>query len=314
MKNYLNKRIVSIIFLTFTAYLLIFSIGGQAMDTEHLSMITTPVFLLKGDKIISQGTGFYYVLKGSSQNDILFLITNYHVLTGHSPEEIETPKGDNIIFYFHKNIQNPGDVKEIKYPLFTKNGKSIWLCSKKYPQADIAIIPLVSSIFSDCEIKGISEDWTKGNMRIRPTSSITLIGYPYGYYDKKNWLPVWKTGSIASEPDIDFEGKPLFLVDVSAFPGMSGSPVFAIAYGAYETIEGPTTIGHVQKFLGIYASNEILREKKFLEEINSKSSKLGFIEDKSLELAHIWKASLIINIVKEIDVEKYESEILKNIN
>lgn len=261
MQKYLNKRIVSIIFTTFTIYLLIFSLGGKAMDTEHLSMITTPVFLLKGDKIISQGTGFYYGLKGSSQNDILFLITNYHVLTGHSPKEIDSPKGDNIIFYLHKNTQNPGDVKEIKYPLFTKDGKPIWLISKEFPQADIAIIPLVSTISSDCKIWGISEDWAKVNMRIRPTSTITLIGYPYGYYDKKNWLPVWKTGNIASEPDIDFEGEPLFLVDVSAFPGMSGSPAFAIAYGAYESIEGPTTFGHVQQFLGIYASNEILREK-----------------------------------------------------
>ena len=95
---------------------------------------------------------------------------------------------------------------------------------------------------------------------------------------------------------------------------MSGSPVFAIAYGAYETIKGSTTIGHVQKFLGIYASNEILREKKFLEEINSKTSQLGFIEDKSLELAHIWKASLIVKIVKKIDVIRYEEEILKHIN
>jgi len=314
MKKQLNKRITTFFLVIFVICLFILTIGGIAMAIEHLSMITTPLFLLKGDKIISQGTGFYYVLEDSSQNKVLFLITNYHVLTGHSPKEIETPKGDSIIFYLHKNNQNPGDIKEIKYPLFTKNGKPIWLCSKELPQADIAIIPLVSSIYSDCQVKGISEDWTKGNMKIRPTSTITLIGYPYGYYDKKNWLPVWKTGSIASEPDIDFEGNPLFLVDVSAFPGMSGSPVFAIAYGAYETIEGPTTIGHVQKFLGIYASNEILREKKFLEEINYKTSQLGFIEDKSLQLAHIWKASLIIKIVKEIDVKKYEEEILKHIN
>jgi len=149
-------------------------------------------------------------------------------------------------------------------------------------------------------------------MKVRRTSTITLIGYPYGYYDKKNWLPVWKTGSIASEPDVDFEGKPLFLVDVSAFPGMSGSPAFAIAYGAYETIEGPTTVGHVEKFLGIYASMQMLKQEKYLEEITSKS-RLGVVVDESLELGHIWKASLIIKIVKEIDVKKYEIDILKNL-
>lgn len=312
MKKQLSKRIVTIFLVIFVICLLILTIGGIAMAIEHLSMITTPVILLKGDKIVSQGTGFYYGLKDSSPNTILFLVTNYHVLTGYSPKETNPPKGDNIIFYFHKDVQNTGDVKEIKLPLFTKNGKPIWLSSKEFPQADVAIIPLVASLCNDVKILGISEDWAKGDIKVRPTSTITLIGYPYGYYDKKNWLPVWKTGSIASEPDVDFEGKPLFLVDISAFPGMSGSPAFAIAYGAYETIAGPTTVGHVQKFLGIYASMQMLKEEKYLEEIISES-KLGLVVSESLELAHIWKASLIIKIIKEIDVKKYESEILKNL-
>jgi len=312
MKKQLSKRIVAIFLVIFVICLLIITIGGIAMAIEHLSMITTPVILLKGDKIVSQGTGFYYELRGSSQDTILFLVTNYHVLTGYSPKETKPPKGDNIIFYLHKDVKNPGDIKQIRFPLFTKNGKPIWLSSKEFPQADIAIIPLTASLYDDVKVSVISEDWAKGDIKVRPTSTITLIGYPYGYYDKKNWLPVWKTGSIASEPDVDFEGKPLFLVDISAFPGMSGSPAFAIAYGAYETIAGPTTVGHVQKFLGIYASMQMLKEEKYLEEIISES-KLGFVVNELLELAHIWKASLIIKIIKEIDVKKYESEILKNL-
>jgi len=312
MKKQLSKRIVTIFLVIFVICLLILTIGGIAMAIEHLSMITTPVVLLKGDKIVSQGTGFYYGQRDSSQNIILFLVTNYHVLTGYSPKETNPPKGDNIIFYFHKDVKNPGDVKQIKFPLFTKNGKPIWLRSKEFPHADIAIIPLAASLYDDVKVSAISEDWAKSDIKVRPTSTITLIGYPYGYYDKKNQLPVWKTGSIASEPDVDFEGKPLFLVDISAFPGMSGSPAFAIASGAYETIESATTIGHIQKFLGIYASMQMLKEEKYLEEIISES-KLGFVVNESLELAHIWKASLIIKIIKEIDVKKYESEILKNL-
>lgn len=312
MKKRLSKRIVTIFLVIFVICLLILTIGSIAMAIEHLSMITTPVILLKGDKVVSQGTGFYYEQKGSAQDVILFLVTNYHVLTGYSPKETNPPKGDNIIFYFHKDIKNPGDVKQISLPLFTKNGKAIWLRSKEFPHADIAIIPLAASLYDDVIVSVISEDWTKRDIKVRPTSTITLIGYPYGYYDKKNWLPVWKTGSIASEPDVDFEGKPLFLVDISAFPGMSGSPAFAIAYGAYETIAGPTTAGHVQKFLGVYASMQMLKEEKYLEEIISES-KEGLVVSKSLELAHIWKASLIMKIIKEIDVKKYESEILKNL-
>jgi len=312
MKKRLSKRIVTILLAIFIIWLPMLGIGGKAMAIEHLSMITTPVILLKGNEMVSQGTGFYYGLQDSSQGTVLFLVTNYHVLTGYPPKETKPPKGDNIIFYLHKDAENPGDVKQIRFPLFTKNGKPIWLSSKEFPHADVAVIPLVASLYGDVKVFGISEDWTGGNIKVRPTSTITLIGYPYGYYDKKNWLPVWKTGSIASEPVVDFEGKPLFLVDISAFPGMSGSPAFAIAYGAYETIAGPTTVGHVQKFLGIYASRQMLKEEKYLEEILSES-KVGLVVSESLELAHIWKASLIMKIIKEIDVKKYESEILKNL-
>jgi len=93
---------------------------------------------------------------------------------------------------------------------------------------------------------------------------------------------------------------------------MSGSPAFAIAYGAYETVEGPTTVGHVQKLLGIYASMQMLKEAKYLEEITSES-KLGVVVGESLELGHIWKASLIIEVVRQIDTEKYKTEILEKL-
>lgn len=282
------------------------------MAVEHLSMITTPVILLKGDEEVSQGTGFYYVLKGLTHAAILFLVTNHHMLTGYPPEETKSPKGDNIRFYLHRDANDPGYVSGIGFPLYTEDGKPIWLSSKEFPQADVAVIPILRALYADAAVFAISEDWAAGNIKLRPTSTITLIGYPYGYYDKKNWLPVWKTGSIASEPEVDFERKPLFLVDISAFPGMSGSPAFAIAYGAYEMVEGPTTVGHVQKFLGIYASMPMLKEAKYLEEITSES-RLGILVGESLELGHIWKASVIINIIKQFDVEKYESEILKNL-
>jgi len=277
---------------------------------EHLSMITTPVILLKGNETVSQGSGFYFGF-GHPSGTVLFLVTNYHVVTGYPPERLGPPKGDNIVFYLHKNADNPSDVKQIRFPLFTKDGKPIWLSSEEFPHADVAIIPVVASLCRDAKVFGISEEWTKGNIKVRPTSTITLIGYPYGYYDTKNQLPVWKTGSVASEPDVDFEGKPLFLVDISAFPGMSGSAAFVIAYGAYETVEGPTTVGHVQKFLGIYASMQMLEKEKYLEELSE--SRLGVIIKESLELGHIWKASLITDITRKIDVEKYQNEILENL-
>ena len=294
------------------AFLLTLSASAQ-MKVEHISMITTPVLLLKGDSVASQGTGFYYALQDTAKNaTIIFLVTNYHVLTGSAPHEKKAPIGDNIIFFFHKDETNTGDLKQIRFPLFTKRNDPIWISSRNYPDADVAIIPLVSAMYQDCKVFGISEDWTKAPVRLRPTSTITLVGYPYGYADTVNALPIWKTGSIASEPKVDFAGKPLFVVDVSAFPGMSGSPTFAVSYGTYEMEQGGTAVGGVQKFLGIYAIMQMLDQKKFLEELQA-GKKQGIVVSESLELGHIWKAQLIIDMVKSIDVQQYENDILKHL-
>lgn len=283
------------------------------MKVDHLSMITTQVLLCNADTVVSQGTGFYFIKKDTVNNQTsLYLVTNYHVLTGSAPDDNKTPIGDNIIFFFHKEENNPSVVKQVRFPLFTKKGIPIWISSSKYKNADIAIIPLPLPLYSDCKIFGISDEWTQSKIVLHPTSTLTLIGYPYGFSDTTNSLPIWKTGSIASEPLIDFDGKPLFLVDISAFPGMSGSPAFAIAYGSYESEFAMVTAGSVKKFLGIYASMQMLEEKKYLEQFDA-DKKEGIKISESLELGNIWKAELIIDIINNIDLEKYEKEILKNL-
>ena len=123
-------------------------------------------------------------------------------------------------------------------------------------------------------------------------------------------MPVWKTGSIASEPEVDFDGKPCFLLDVSAFPGMSGSPAFAISYGTYESTSGAAKVGGVRKFLGIYASMQMLNKQLYLEQLVHADPMLGVKDQESLELGHVWKASLIIELINSIDTQKYDHEIL----
>ena len=93
------------------------------MQVEHLSLVTTPILLLKGYELVSQGTGFYYGLNLEAGGAILFLVTNHHVLTGYSPKEDKPTKGDNIVFYLHKEADNPGNTKEIRTPIFTKTNK-----------------------------------------------------------------------------------------------------------------------------------------------------------------------------------------------
>lgn len=273
-------------------------------EPEHISLCTTPVELFNGDEVVSQGTGFYF-MRNKDSKKVLFLVTNYHVLTGSSPGECMPPIGDNITFQFHITKENPSVVKTVRMPLFMQNQKPIWFIHKDIPEADLAVVPIPASNYVDCSVSCISSDWTGGELKIRPGSNVMLIGYPYGFYDKYNSLPIWKTGSLASEPSFDFDGKPLIIIDVSAFPGMSGSPAFAVSYGTYETERGPTSVGSVRRFLGIYASMQIYKKQKYLEEI-SQNSHLGITMTESLELGYVWKSKLIVDTIDGFDIETYE--------
>ncbi len=283
------------------------------MPIDHLSFSTTPIILRNNDDIVSQGTGFFYIRETEGQQ-VLFLVTNYHVLTGSSPEKREPPKGNNIEWFFHEDKTDSSKIKPTRFPLFNTEGKPIWITSSDYPDADVAVIPVPVVLAQDCDLRCISEKWySETDLMVRPTTSCTLIGYPYGFYDKKNCLPVWKTGCIASEPEIDFDGKPYFLLDISAFPGMSGSPAFAISYGIYESTSGASKPGGVRKFLGIYASMQMLNKKMYLEQLVQSDPRLGVQDQESLELGHVWKASLLIDLINSIDIQRYDSEILAKI-
>ena len=57
---------------------------------------------------------------------------------------------------------------------------------------------------------------------------ITTIGYPDGIWDEKNNIPIVRKGITATPLQLDFNGKPEFLIDTSIYGGSSGSPVYIL--------------------------------------------------------------------------------------
>ncbi len=55
---------------------------------------------------------------------------------------------------------------------------------------------------------------------------VVFVGYPQGLFDEANHTPIVRQGTTATHPELDFSGRPVFLIDASVFPGSSGSPVF----------------------------------------------------------------------------------------
>lgn len=79
---------------------------------------------------------------------------------------------------------------------------------------------------------------------------VVFIGYPNDYYDIANNLPLVRKGTLASMPNVDFNGKGVVVIDAEVFSGSSGSPVFVDWDNKYrllgvvsDTVEGYTPSG-----------------------------------------------------------------------
>lgn len=272
--------------------------AARAQDAvDPRSLMTTPVWLVDGDRPVSQGTGFFFGLPGAGGGvDVVFLVTNYHVVTGHAPLAAMQPAGDRVRIIIHEDQFDPQRVRQVELPLYDDRGRPAWIESDAHESADLVLLPLPPAAYRNAHLPVFTEDHTRVDIRIRPSSGATLLGYPYGFYDTKNFLPIWKTGHVASEPDVDFEGRPAFLVDVSAFPGMSGAPVLAVANGVYEARDGSVRTGRVLRLMGIFSAMPVIRHPSPADPLGA-ADRPGGVET-SLELGYVWKASLIADLAR----------------
>jgi len=285
--------------------------GTWDMKNVHgLSLLTVLVNLRLGGKLVSTGTGFFYGRK-EGEGTILFLATNYHVITGINPtEKYKKPVlGDNIVI--HLRDKN-GKAYSKTIPLF-ENDFQNWLEHPTDEEADIVLIPLPSDFMNNAEFSFIGEETKLDDLLLHPSSPVVMIGYPHGYRDSVNNLPIWKTGSLASEPEYNFDGKKVIVVDISAYPGMSGSPAFYVSHNGYAKKNGEIAFGGmVVHFLGVYASMQMLNSDLYLEQVTSRSDyKVSHSE--SLQLGHVWKAELLEEIKNSFEPENYLNHFVRKV-
>jgi hypothetical protein len=94
---------------------------------------------------------------------------------------------------------------------------------------------------------------------------VWFVGYPDVWRDELHNLPLVRKGSVASLPCLPFNGRPEFIIDAQAFPGSSGSPVYA-AFGdeaklvgvLAETAQAPSPVEGPPTILGGFFVNEVI--------------------------------------------------------
>jgi len=90
-------------------------------------------------------------------------------------------------------------------------------------------------------------------LRIKIGMDVFILGYPFGSAPPA--FPVWKRGSIASEPDIVRMSTGYYLVDTASRPGMSGAPVI-LQNWTNDYLEGAVRAFNdkpATNFIGVYS-------------------------------------------------------------
>ena len=287
---------------------------AKQASIEPMSLMTTPVLLANGARTVSQGTGFLYATTRGATPDMVFLVTNYHVVTGNEPQSMTRGQGDRLQFYLHTSRDEPTSYFPVTIPLYTKTGEPIWIRSTQFPEADVVLVPIMPELYNGRgQLFVFSEAHTQIDMKVRPATQATLLGYPYGFFDTKNFLPVWKTGHLATEPAFDFQGEPVFLVDVSAFPGMSGAPVVAVSQGVYENELGEMMTGVQRKLLGVFSAMRMVKTRPTVDATGMTiDAGTAASPSDSLQLGYVWKAGLINDIARGFNKAEWEERIWKN--
>lgn len=223
-------------------------------DYDILSLAAIPLTLKLKETGTELGiaTGFIYVYSNQP-----YLITNWHVVTGLNPKTrkpIASHGGIPDIISF-PIIKRKSEI-QIEYfdteaELFDPRGIPFWrVHPANREEIDVVALPIrfdpSVELFPLTDNKKLSFDIFK----IAVADEVIILGFPFGL--KQLNFPLWKRGTIATEPNFEYEGLPLFLVDTATRPGMSGAPVFV---RKLTTKDGRPFFA--KQFVGVYSGRYI---------------------------------------------------------
>lgn len=211
---------------------------------------------------IGTATGFVISAGGK-----YYLITNWHAVTGRHPdtnEDLKAGKHPTEVTILHHIANNIGHWKKCTEQLYGQDGEPNWLEHPLGRPIDVIALPLQNGD-PDIAVYPMELSLFESEIIATPGMPVSIIGYPSDLTKAGGW-PIWKTGHIASDPDIDYRDPyqnykpiPAFLIDAITRHGMSGSPVVIRLSGGYHVRHDDSSIGYVPsglqtRFLGVLSA------------------------------------------------------------
>ncbi len=262
---------------------------------DPLSLSSLQINVYYHDEPLGSATGFII-----SSNGQLYLVTNWHVLSGRDHDtgmpldkvNCAIPNRIEVIYDKGKN--------KLLLPVLNDNSKGKWIEHRQYdlkkqvivPIADVALLPIESSqIPSSTKLPILDLESYNKNIDIVPALSVSIVGFPFNNSNEfSNNLPVWITGFVASEPSENIQNRPLMYINAAGYSGLSGSPVIIRISGLYTSTEGSLEIepGYHTKFIGIY-SGRVSTERNLKDP-----------DKDDLVICRVWKPEVIKHILDRL--------------
>ncbi|MBK9553858.1 MAG: hypothetical protein IPO45_17025 [Saprospiraceae bacterium] len=247
---------------------------------HYLSDTSLPLamFLDQTKVQLASGTCFIY-----RYEDEFFLITNWHNVTGLNPANMEPlsdhgGRPDVFRITMQKNEQPLSHLYVYRY-LFLDN-KATWFVHPEYAEkVDVVAIPI--HFDENVRVSAINR-FSFDNYELAIADDVFIVGFPYNL-DGGAFFPIWKKGSVASEPTLPMDNLPKFLIDTASRSGMSGSPVIFKRPGPHiinNVLDDKTRLDTICGFAGVYS---------------------GRIQGKSAldaQLGIVWKKEVIEEIIE----------------
>lgn len=261
-------------------------------------LFSTVLIQTKGQDPSDKGAGTAFIFAYSNEEGVIVsLVTNKHVING-------ARRGT---FFFTKRAGDQPAIGE-RYDVEIDNFEDAWH-GHSDPEVDIAVMPLSPLLDRirnesgvEVFIRSLSHEMIPSQEQLEELDAleeVIFVGYPSAIYDTVNLMPVFRRGTTATPLQVDYDGRPIFLIDASVFPGSSGSPVVIYNLGGYSGKHG-FTVGTRLFLLGIILQVMFQEEEGTIDFAAIPTSIEPVVRTRQMiDIGVVYKARLIVEAVEQ---------------